>query len=104
MIVSECKARLAVVDCGKYKLRHGQAIDIWSILQPDQVKASSGYIEEGESPEQAAIRELKEETGYEARKSLPLGCYTLDYSMFEKANVFVAYNLVKSRRLEEWSG
>ncbi|HJT47089.1 MAG TPA: NUDIX hydrolase [Nitrososphaeraceae archaeon] len=63
-----------------------------------QVEAPSGYIEEGESPYQAAIRELKEETGYEARKVLPLGCYTLDYSMFEQeGNVFAAYDVVNDQ-------
>jgi ADP-ribose pyrophosphatase len=57
-----------------------------------QVEAPSGYIEDGESPEQAARRELEEETGYTAKKIVTLGYYTLDYTMFEqKGNVFVAY-------------
>ena len=59
-----------------------------------QVEAPSGYIEDGESPEQAARRELEEETGYTAKKIVTLGYYTLDYTMFEqKGNVFVAYGL-----------
>jgi ADP-ribose pyrophosphatase len=59
-----------------------------------QVEAPSGYIEDGESPEQAARRELEEETGYIAKKIVTLGYYTLDYTMFEqKGNVFVAYGL-----------
>ena len=36
-----------------------------------------------------------EETGYAARKIVPLGYYTLDYTMFEqKGNLFVAYDLI----------
>ena len=60
-----------------------------------QVEAPSGYIEDGETPYEAAKRELKEETGYEARKIVSLGHYTLDYSMFEQnGNVFAAYDLL----------
>src|SRR5437867_4203786 len=60
-----------------------------------QLEAPSGYIEDGESPDQAAKRELEEETGYDAKKIVSLGYYTLDYSMFEqKGNIFAAYDLV----------
>ena len=59
-----------------------------------QVEAPSGYIEDGETPCQAAKRELEEETGYTAKKLVALGNYTLDYTMFEqKGNLFVAYGL-----------
>jgi ADP-ribose diphosphatase len=62
-----------------------------------QVEAPSGYIEEGENPNQAAERELEEETGYRARKIVSLGYYTLDYSMFEQTgNIFAAYDLVNN--------
>jgi ADP-ribose pyrophosphatase len=37
-----------------------------------------------ESPEEAAIRELKEETGYFAQNVVQIGDHTLDYSMFEQ--------------------
>ena len=61
-----------------------------------QIEIPSGYVEKGESPREAAIRELKEETGYSARDVISIGRYTLDYSMFEqKGNLFVAYGLVK---------
>jgi ADP-ribose pyrophosphatase len=61
-----------------------------------QLEVPSGYIEQGESPEQAAIRELEEETGYKAKRMIPVCKYTVDYSMFEQTgNVFVAYDLAR---------
>jgi len=45
-------------------------------------------------PQEAALRELKEETGYGA-KIIKIGTYTPDYTMFEQqGNLFVAYDLV----------
>ena len=59
-----------------------------------QVEVPSGYIEPGEEPKEAALRELKEETGYKANKIIGVGSYTLDYTMFEqKGYLFVAYDL-----------
>ena len=64
-----------------------------------QIEAPSGYIEPGETPLQAAMRELKEETGYRANNIIDLGSYTLDYTMFEqKGNLFVGYDLVNERK------
>lgn len=61
-----------------------------------QVEVPSGYIDEGETPRQAAIRELEEETGYVADRMVHVGSYTLDYSMFiQTGNVFAAYGLQK---------
>jgi ADP-ribose pyrophosphatase len=61
-----------------------------------QIEVPSGYIDEGETPKEAAIRELREETGYAAKDVISIGHYTLDYSMFEqKGNLFVAYGMVK---------
>jgi ADP-ribose pyrophosphatase len=62
-----------------------------------QLEAPSGYIEDAESPDQAAERELVEETGYRAKKIVSLGYYTLDYTMFEQVgNVFAAYDLINN--------
>ena len=38
----------------------------------------AGYIEEGEDPKEAAIRDLSEETGYEAEDVIPLASYYQD--------------------------
>jgi ADP-ribose pyrophosphatase len=63
-----------------------------------EIEVPSGYIDEGESSKQAAIRELAEETGYSAKDVLPIGSYTLDYSMFEqRGNLFIAYGLSKEQ-------
>jgi len=64
-----------------------------------QIEAPSGYIDNGETPVEAASRELKEETGYRANNIISLGSYTLDYTMFEQTgNLFVAYDLVDEKR------
>lgn len=64
-----------------------------------QIEAPSGYIDPGETPLQAAMRELKEETGYRANNIIDLGSYTLDYTMFEQTgNLFVGYDLVNERK------
>ena len=68
------------------------------IVDSLQFEIPSGYIEDGESPKDAAIREFKEETGYSASKILFVGEYTLDYSMFEqKGYIFAAYGLLQNQ-------
>jgi ADP-ribose pyrophosphatase len=66
------------------------------IVDSIQIEVPSGYIDEGESAKQAAIRELKEETGYSAKEVVSIGNYTSDYTMFEQTgNLFIGYDLVK---------
>jgi ADP-ribose pyrophosphatase len=63
-----------------------------------EIEVPSGYIDEGETAKQAAIRELEEETGYTAKDIISIGSYTLDYSMFkQKGNIFIAYDLDKEK-------
>lgn len=45
----------------------------------DNLRLPKGRIKEGETPEQAAIREVREETGLVARVVAPLGAATYAY-------------------------
>jgi ADP-ribose pyrophosphatase len=63
-----------------------------------EIEVPSGYVDEGESAKQAAIRELQEETGYSAKDVVSIGTYTLDYTMFkQKGHLFIAYGLSKEQ-------
>ena len=68
------------------------------IIDSIQTEVPSGYIEKNETAKNAAVRELKEETGYEANELVFIGKYTPDYSMFEQeGNIFVAYDLINKK-------
>lgn len=53
----------------------------------------AGYIEKDESPKDAAIRELKEETGYESNKIIEIDSYYQDEGCSSAYNhSFIAFN------------
>lgn len=57
-----------------------------------------GLIDAGETPEQAANRELQEEIGYATRKLTPLRVlYTSPGHMFSPMHIFIAQQLYPSR-------
>jgi ADP-ribose pyrophosphatase len=61
----------------------------------------SGHIEAGETPEESAFRELKEETGYSAGKLVSMGCFHPLSRSTQQAHLFLAKDLKKGiQRLE----
>lgn len=63
-------------------------------LGRNSIEAASGAIDEGESPEQAATRELREELGIEADEMVSLGMTDPDTSTIHgPANLFLARKL-----------
>jgi len=85
------------------------AIDKGRILLVKQHRFPQGYVleipagtlEKGEKPRKCAFRELKEETGYEAKKMVPLIKYypSIGYNT-ELIHCFVASGLKKSSKLK----
>ncbi len=70
-----------------YRRRKEGKPEILLILVPyshgDTWTLPKGHVEKGETPEQAAEREVKEETGIEAKVEVPLG--TVDYWFFSRS-------------------
>ena len=61
----------------------------------------SGHIEDGESPKEAAFRELKEETGYKAGQLECICSFNPLSRSTQQAHLFIAKNLKKGPQLLE---
>jgi ADP-ribose pyrophosphatase len=57
------------------------------------LEAVAGFIEDGEEPETAAKRELKEEVGVVAKKWRKLATWNLSANMHARAHLFLAQDL-----------
>ena len=82
------KGRILLVK--QHRFPHGYVLEI-----------PAGTLEKGEQPRKCAFRELKEETGYEAKKMVPLIKYypSIGYNT-ELIHCFVASGLKKSSKLK----
>ena len=82
------KGRILLVK--QHRFPHGYVLEI-----------PAGTLEKGEQPRKCAYRELKEETGYEAKKMVPLIKYypSIGYNT-ELIHCFVASGLKKSSKLK----
>lgn len=60
------------------------------------VEIPSGFIEDGESPEASAFRELEEETGYKAQELVSMGWYHPLSRSLQRAHLFLARKLTRS--------
>jgi ADP-ribose pyrophosphatase len=61
----------------------------------------SGHIEAGETPEESAFRELKEETGYRAGQLVSMGCFNPLSRSTQEAYLFIAKDLKKGKQMLE---
>lgn len=61
----------------------------------DVIEIPAGKLEKGENPMEAGLRELREETGYSAKKITPLGkCYPTPGYCSEVIHLFLAQELI----------
>lgn len=81
----------SIVLVGQYRYPHGKTH--W--------ETPAGRINEGETPEQAAHRELREETGCRAGRLIPLpGFYPTNGISAHYAHLFLALDCVQDQELE----
>lgn len=63
------------------------------------LEVPAGKLEKGEDPQEAALRELSEETGIEAKKIVPMGAlYTTPALMDEIIYMYIATDLVQGEQ------
>jgi 8-oxo-dGTP pyrophosphatase MutT (NUDIX family) len=54
--------------------------------QRDYLETPGGGLEGGETPEQAVVREVEEETGFKSKVILPIGLIEDDYNLIQRHN------------------
>lgn len=81
---------------------HNEKILVLEVVGRDEIVFPKGTIEVGETPEQAALREVREETGYDTKIITSLGTvsykYTQDTQQYEKTVHHYLLELVDPRK------
>ncbi|AJE85566.1 putative hydrolase [Streptomyces albus] len=73
-------------------------VRVWHYLHGDTLNLPGGTIGCGEAPEQAALRELEEETGFSARQLAPLTVTRLLNRSTVRLHLFAATDLTPGER------
>ncbi|MEU3973417.1 NUDIX hydrolase [Streptomyces bacillaris] len=73
-------------------------VRVWHYLHGDTLNLPGGTVHRGESPEQAALHELEEETGFTAKKLTPLTVTRLLNRSTVRLHLFTAAGLAPGRR------
>lgn len=84
-VIPILKQKIVMVEVYRYP------INKWSLEVP------AGYMDDNEPPEKCAVRELREETGYIARKTTSLGWYYPYTRSTQKSYIFLAKKLAKNK-------
>ncbi len=88
--------RLVLVKQFRYPMvRHGEG---WFL------EIAAGKVDEGESPEEAARRELREELGYEAAELIPVGSFSSSCGGSSEMNFVFFAEVGHANRVEEGGG
>ena len=69
------------------------------LVHEDVIEFPSGSLEKGESPEEAAVREFEEESGYSCKNLIKLGSYYETYGQLNRQiHIFFSKDITKTKQ------